>query len=313
MHSKYEQYVSDGLVHLTNAVIYEQLSADSALQAVLDLQEKIEEWLEDNEHIVPDMAQRYIRKNMAECMKNPFGQFYLMYKIHKGKKNGQWPTRPVCSDVSSISHGLGKWVTEQLMPVARAQKSYFKDSFELKAMLDKLVMTPNARFWKADAQSMYTFIDTPPALAEISAYLRAEEGVSFHHYRSETLIAALHLIFENNYFKFGDTYWLQKSGTGMGISPAPPWATIFFGLYENVLLPRWAERVSFYKRFIDDVLGVWLCHPCPSQDRLLWNDFCNDMQQWHGLVWDCEAPSTSVDFMDLSISIVGNRVKTTIY
>ena len=99
----------------------------------------------------------------------------------------------------------------------------------------------------------------------------------------------------------------------MGISPAPPWATIFFGLYENVLLPKWAERVSFYKRFIDDVLGVWLCHPCPSQDRLLWNDFCNDMQQWHGLVWDCEAPSTSVDFMDLSISIVGNRVKTTIY
>jgi hypothetical protein len=179
LHSKYEQYVSDGLVHLTNAVIYQQLSADLALQAVLDLQEKIEEWLEDNEHIVPDMAQRYIQKHMTECMKSPFGQFYLMYKIHKGKKNGQWPTRPVCSDVSSISHGLGKWVTEQLMPVARAQKSYFKDSFELKAMLDKLVMTPNARFWKADAQSMYTFIDTPPALAENPPIYEQKKGSPF--------------------------------------------------------------------------------------------------------------------------------------
>jgi hypothetical protein len=63
---KYEQYVSDGLIHLTNAVIYEQLSADSALQAVLDLQEKIEEWLEDNEHIVPDTARLGLRGH--NCM-----------------------------------------------------------------------------------------------------------------------------------------------------------------------------------------------------------------------------------------------------
>jgi hypothetical protein len=168
---KIEQYVSDGLVHLTNAAVHERLSADKAVQAVIDLQEKIDQWLDRHKHVLPDMARRYIKRHMADCAKSPFGQFYLLYKIHKGKKNGRWPTRPVCSDVSSISHGLGKWVNEQLMPVAVAQQSYFKDSFELKAMLDRLVLAPNARFWKADAQSMYTFIETPPALSVISDYL----------------------------------------------------------------------------------------------------------------------------------------------
>jgi hypothetical protein len=84
--------------------------------------------------------------------------------------------------VSSVSHGLGKWVTEQLQPVAQAQKSYFKDSFVLKALLDELRLAPNERFWKADVTAMYTNIKTPPALMEISDYLRREEGVSFHHY-----------------------------------------------------------------------------------------------------------------------------------
>jgi len=229
----HEQYVIDGLLHLENPEIYERMSTGEAMRAVSDLQDQIEHWLDEYKHVVPKMAQAYIRKHMSECSKSPFGQFYLLYKIHKGMKNGRWPTRPVCSDVSSISHGLGKWVTEQLQPIARAQKSYFKDTFALKDLLDKLRLTPNERFWKADATAMYTNIKTPPALSEISAYLRRAEGVSFHHYRSQTLIDALNIVFKHNFLKFGDTYWRQKSGTGMGISPAPPWTTIFFGLYEE--------------------------------------------------------------------------------
>jgi hypothetical protein len=146
----------------------------------------------------------------------------------------------------SISHGLGKWVTEQLQPIAIAQKSYFKDTCALKDLLDKLHLTPNERFWKADANAMYTNIKTPPAL-EISAYLCREEGVSFHHYRSQTLIDALNIVFKHNFLKFGDTYWRQKSGTGMGISPAPPWTTIFFGLYEEQLLSKGMSTSYFIR------------------------------------------------------------------
>jgi hypothetical protein len=37
--------------------------------------------------------------------------------------------------------------------------------------------------YTADTTSMYTDISTEPALEEISAYLRAHEGLSLHHYK----------------------------------------------------------------------------------------------------------------------------------
>eukprot|EP00804_Cyclotella_cryptica_P002055 CCRYP_017845-RB/>CCRYP_017845-RB protein AED:0.40 eAED:0.40 QI:0/-1/0/1/-1/0/1/0/129 len=70
---------------------------------------------------------------------------------------------------------------------------------------------------------MYTNIRTKPAIAHISAYLRDKASQTFTHYDPEALIEAIHIVFENNIIAFGDTYWQQISGTGMGISPAPPW------------------------------------------------------------------------------------------
>jgi hypothetical protein len=106
---------------------------------------------------------------------------------------------------------------------------------------------------------MYTNIDTEPALESISKYLREEQG-NYNHYNAVTLIEALEIVFRNNFFKFSDTYWHQISGTAMGTPPAPPWATCTYGLHEQVMISCWQEQVSFYKRFIDDVIGIWLVH-----------------------------------------------------
>ncbi len=84
---------------------------------------------------------------------------------------------------------------------------------------------------------MFTNIPTDAALHAISTYLRTHENTTFHHYDSTALIEALQIVFKNNFIQFGDTYWQQISGTGMGISPAPPWATIFYALHEQQLLP----------------------------------------------------------------------------
>ena len=228
-------------------------------------------------------------------------------------KDGSWPTRPVCSDVSSLPHGLGKWITEMLLPVASAQKSFFQDSFELKELLDAIIVPSNGLLFTSDATSMYTNIQTEPALQVISAYLRSMEDVKFDHYDADALIDALEIVFRNNYFKLGDTFWQQQSGTGMGISPAPPWATIFYALHEETLMAKWSKNLAFYKRFIDDVIGIWLADPDPAVNERLWGEFQADMNQWHGLEWTCTEPSLRCDFMDLTISITGNKLTTTLF
>lgn len=103
-----------------------------------------------------------------------------------------------------------------LLPIARAQPSYFKDSFVLKDLLMALGTLPsNAILFTSDATSMYTNIKTDPALTAISAYLQdPATQENFPHYIAEALIAALEIVFRNNIFRFGDTNWRQISGTG---------------------------------------------------------------------------------------------------
>eukprot|EP00804_Cyclotella_cryptica_P002284 CCRYP_004023-RA/>CCRYP_004023-RA protein AED:0.23 eAED:0.23 QI:0/0/0/1/0/0/2/0/139 len=138
-------------------------------------------------------------------------------------KNGRWPTRPVCSDV----------------------------------LLNDLHLPSNAILFASDATSMYTNIKTIPALEAISQYLGEQEPVPFHRYQSDSLTSALHIVFLNNILKFGDTYWRQISGTGIGISPTPPWATIFYALHERSFVPRLSQRnLFFYKWFIDNVFSI---------------------------------------------------------
>eukprot|EP00956_Cyclotella_meneghiniana_P041398 scaffold225497_cov68-Cyclotella_meneghiniana.AAC.2 len=88
--------------------VYERMSLEEAQEAAKDLQTKILKWLDDYEHVVGPKVKEYIEHHMSTNSLSPFGQFYIMYKIHKGiGENGRWPTRPVCSDVTSIPHALG--------------------------------------------------------------------------------------------------------------------------------------------------------------------------------------------------------------
>ena len=159
---------------------------------------------------------------------------------------------------------------------------------------------------------MYTNIKTEPAIDEISKHILSDD-VGLDKNMKIALIEALHLVFENNLFKLGDTYWKQISGTGMGTPPAPPWAMLFFGLHEKHLLQKWDTCLYLYKRFIDDVFGVWLVHHDPTENKKLWDEFCSDMNSWHGLRWTFHPPSTIQNFMDLTISIVNNRFSATLY
>eukprot|EP00956_Cyclotella_meneghiniana_P012680 scaffold18027_cov38-Cyclotella_meneghiniana.AAC.1 len=271
-------HIEDALINLCNDEVYEQLTEEEAILATDVLRTEIKDWLEEYESVIGENAYKYINNHLRENFDSTYGQFYIMYKIHKGIKDGRWPTRPVCSDVSSLPHGLGKWVTEELIPIQKNQPSYFQDSFELKRILDALELPRNTFPFTSDAESMYTNIKTEPALASLSKYIQ-EKVRGKNELEKSALIEGLNLVLRNNIFQFGDTYWLQISGTAMGTPPAPPHATIFYALYEKELVPRWRKHVFFYKRIIDDVIGFWTAHEDPSQNDILWKQFEDDMNK----------------------------------
>ena len=117
----------------------------------------------------------------------------------------------------------------------------------------------------------------------------------------------------NNIFSFGDMTFKQNFGTAMGTPPAPPYATIYYGLHESKFLPQYQNHVMFYKRSIDDVLGIWLPHPNPKTNSQLWDEFTASMNNYPRLTWEFNTSTDKVDFMDLTISITNGNISTSLF
>jgi hypothetical protein len=110
-----------------------------------------------------------------------------------------------------------------------------------------------------------------------------------------------------NVFTFGDTTWIQDRGTAM---TPPPWANLYYALKELDLLPKFEDNLALYKRFIDDVLGLWLPKD-PATDAERWEEFIAQMNcPVFGLEWVVSPRSMEVHYMDLNIKIQGNKILT---
>ncbi len=118
---------------------------------------------------------------------------------------------------------------------------------------------------------------------------------------------ALNIIMRHNVFQFGDTYWLQLTGTAMGTPPAPAYATIYFAIHEmRCILDRFGKYLLFYKRYLDDVFGIWYC-PDAKTDKQEWAAFQHAMNSFGKLRWEFSERNTTVTFLDVTITIGTNR------
>jgi hypothetical protein len=119
------------------------------------------------------------------------------------------------------------------------------------------------------------------------------------------ILESLAEIMKNNIFQFGDTFWRQKRGCAMGTSSAVNYACLYVGLLEvRRLLPRFKNQLLFFKRFIDDGIGVWLD---TKEDPHAWQHFFRSLNNWGTLKWTCDGHVTDLVFLDLHISITSDR------
>jgi hypothetical protein len=295
--------------HLCDPRTYKQLTATEAADRISTIEGLLSDFL-DNYAASLDYHDRVFLER-SSTVDDPYAYFYLTAKVHKTP----WTTRPIVSVCGSLLHGLGRWVDQQLQPICRQLPSYIKSSFEFRQELLTLPASLNLsqiRIFTCDATSMYTNIDTDHALSTIAFYLRTSRicrGLAV-----EPIIQALEIIMRNSIFKFGDTAWEQLEGTSMGAPPAPMYATLYFGIAELDNIPKFSEWLPFYRRYLDDCFGIWILPAKPdieSHDNE-WTAFQNSMS-YGKLTWIFSDLSTSVDFLDLTISILDNRIVTKIY
>lgn len=298
--------------HLTDANTYRRLHFMTAQQAVVDIKLKLKKWMTDFKNDISKSEMKFLKAQLKSCV-DPFSRFYLTMKVHKLLNGNPLTSRPIVSCPGSVMYPLGLWTNDKLQHVAKLQTSYLKNSFELVQEMKTLDIPPfRARLFTADAVSMYTNIPTTEALRAIKVHFDANT-LRYQMIPLQATYEALRLVMKNNIFKFGDLTFLQKNGTAMGTPPAPPYATIYMAITEDTFLDRFRYRLLLYRRFLDDVIGIWLSHPNPDEDAIQWQDFQDCLNQAPGLTWLVSERSNQVDFMDLTITLKEGIVHTTLF
>jgi hypothetical protein len=301
--------------HLSDRNTYRRLKPNEVAIIPVQLTNAVEAWMKEHKQWLSKMERKFIKKELEEN-KNPFARFYLTLKAHKlkqGQNVQHLKSRPIVSCPGSLLHPLGLWIDRQLQPVAACQPSYFKNSYALREELLQMELPPNAVLFTADATSMYTTIPTNTAMVVIKNLLLNYSSTHNPNYPVKAVIQGLSLVMRNNIFTFGDVTFRQLNGTAMGTPPAPPYATIYYAAHEEGLLQRHQSHLVYYKRFIDDVIGIYLRDPDPTVDEDNWKRLQTDMNGADGLEWEFSKRSQCVDFMDLTVSIQNRRIVTTLF
>jgi hypothetical protein len=304
---KKDEYIKLDLLHLQDTTTYRRLIRLEDTICSGQIRQTIKSWASHHSNYLTKNESQYLRRSLASNV-NPSGAFCLLMKVHKDPPS----TRSIMSASGSLLFALGVWTENKLQPFAKRQKAYLNSSQILKLQLDDFVVPPNSYLFTADTVSMYTNIPTDRSITLICNHIRATAHL-LPTVPVESLCATLHIVMRCNIFSFGGTFWRQISGTAMGFPTAPPWANTFYALCEASVLPIYQENLALYRRFINDVKGIWTITNPDSNDAT-WEAFKAAMNNpAFTLEWIVSPGSHVVDFMDLTLSIQQDRIITTLY
>ena len=294
-----ETYIRRALTdHLLNATNYKQLTYAEANEAVSTTRGLLKWFTLQYNSLLTPQERQYLIKSMT--VDNPHSEFYILAKVHKTP----WGTRPIVSTCGSLLEGLGRWTDLYLQPLCKALPCYIRDSSDFVLQLRSLpVLPPTAKLFTADAIGCYPNINTDHALSVLPQILPDTS-------RGRALLSALRIIMTCNTFKFGDTFWLQTCGTAMGSVPAPPYAMLYYGVNERKLLDKYKDYLLFYRRFIDDVFGIW--NFTDDTSYAMWISFQQDLS-FGTLHWTVNEPDLRCTFLDVIVSLSNGTISTTIH
>lgn len=244
---------------------------------------------------------------------------YLLWKVHKASLS----TRPISPVLSYPTTALNKIIDRWLQPAMKAAGSYVRDS----SHFQELVATVNASgrinastlLIAGDIQALYPNVDTSDEAIDAVVTYACKVHVDSNGLQPSVadklavfLKEALRYVLDNHYIQGPDglTY-RQISGLSMGASPAPPFACIWLHLMETPLLQKYADQLTLYRRFIDDLAIVW------SGTYLEATNFCSEFNKLDKRK-RMKVPTWSIKyddmvFLDLTVKNYGNKLGFDLY
>ncbi|XP_059589400.1 uncharacterized protein LOC109283074 isoform X2 [Alligator mississippiensis] len=103
-------------------------------------------------------------------------------------------------------------------------------------------------------------------------------------------------------------HFLQMMGTAMGTKMAPQYANLFMSHLEEDFLKNCTIKPLLYLRYIDDIFIIW------TENLQSLIEFHQKFNNHHpSIQLSLEYSSTNISFLDTMISILNDKIQTTLY
>ncbi len=228
---------------------------------------------------------------------------YFLPKIHKPDN----PGRPIVSACGCPTELISSYLDHVMAPLVRNLPSYIKDTKHALQIFQNVHFSGTHKFiFTMDVKSLYTVIPHHDGLRALKFFLgkRPVQEPS-----TSVLVRLAELVLTLNNFSFDGEHYQQISGVAMGTKMGPNYANLFVGFVEKQIFEQYTDPTPDYLgRYIDDCVGTASC----SRGEL--EQFINYVNNFHpALQFTWEISETSVSFLDILISINGNRLVTSVF
>ena len=153
-----------------------------------------------------------------------------------------------------------KWLDLSLQKLKPFIPTYVKDGNQVLSKIGSLKLPPYALLVVTDSNYMYSNIDADHAIIVITWWLKdlLEKKELPANFPLDAVLSDMTTVMGNNIFEFGDCYFLKLLGTAMCTSVAVMWVTLYYAYHEvHMIIPKHGHHLLYFKRFIDDILGIW--------------------------------------------------------
>ncbi len=180
-------------------------------------------------------------------------RFYGLPKIHKP----EIPLRPIVSFVNSPTYGVSSFLAKILSPMVGNTENTVKNSYHFAEFIRGKTLNADEVLVSFDVISLFTKI--PVDLAIKVARKRLRQDVTLSQRTSmpiEDIIDLLSFCLNTTYFVFDGIYYQQVFGTAMGSPVSAVIANLVMEDVEQRALASAPVRLSFWKRFVDDIISA---------------------------------------------------------
>ena len=228
---------------------------------------------------------------------------YGLPKIHKENV----PYRPIISNVNSPSYKLAKWLSKQLSKsLGKFSESHIKHNMEILTELKKIV-PGNNKFISFDVKSLFTNVPLDVTMDFLRRKLPTL-SIDFD-VPVECLLELVELCLKNPCFQFGEDFYSQIFGIGMGNPLSCVLANLFLEHVESELLPAYKGiNPLLWKRYVDDVL----CLVSPDFDLDHFLSFINSFYPSLKFTYEWSVDG-KISFLDILIHNCKTSIKFDIF